>query len=180
LSVEIQNSNKKFFLVAIYTFLLSKNKTAYINMEYFSCTLFWISYRYSVHNHGRLTTEMDLHQQHGKSGLHWCIIYIYIYIYICNPIHHVAERALGSLTIHNSSLNVKIVRLKKCFCLFLHCKPSLFISQDTKYDFDSGIYIYILSSANATFNNISVIPWRSVLLVEETTDLRKSLTTFIT
>jgi hypothetical protein len=24
---------------------------------------------------------------------------------------------------------------------------------------------------NATFNNISVIPWRSVLLVEETTDL---------
>ena len=82
-----------------------------------------------------------------------------------------AERALGSLTIHNSSLNVKIVRLKKCFCLFLHWKPSLFISQDTKYDFDSGIYIYILSSANATFNNISVIPWRSVLLVEETTDL---------
>jgi len=41
---------------------------------------------------------------------------------------------------------------------------------------------------NATFNNISIISWRSVLLVEDTvqeclektTDLSKSLTNFIT
>ena len=33
---------------------------------------------------------------------------------------------------------------------------------------------------NATFNNILVISWRSVLWVEKTTDLRKSLTNLIT
>jgi hypothetical protein len=32
------------------------------------------------------------------------------------------------------------------------------------------LFVYLLVF-NATFNNISVISWRSVLLVEETTDL---------
>ena len=37
----------------------------------------------------------------------------------------------------------------------------------------------VVMGFNATFNNISVISWRSVILVEETAPCRKSLTNFI-
>jgi hypothetical protein len=41
------------------------------------------------------------------------------------------------------------------------------VGGNTEYSNTSGVQIRIMVF-NATFNNISVIPWQSVLLVEET------------
>ena len=38
-------------------------------------------------------------------------------------------------------------------------------------NFPRTLFLHSLTVFNATFNNISVISWRSVLLVEKTTDL---------
>jgi hypothetical protein len=50
-----------------------------------------------------------------------------------------------------------------CFCWPLHCLPFFYLRLLIT---PSGVMVF-----DATFINISVISWRSVLLVEETTDL---------
>jgi hypothetical protein len=53
------------------------------------------------HNNGWLTMETDLHQQHDKSGLWWCII-------VCDPINRVAEKTLGSPMSNKKCVHHKI------------------------------------------------------------------------
>ena len=75
----------------------------------------------------------------------------------------------------------------KIICLHLYIFQRNQIKSSKSFDYIIGWVSVRLVVFNATFNNITVISWQSVLLVDETripqektTDCHKSLTNFIT
>jgi hypothetical protein len=72
-----------------------------------------------------------------------------------------------------SILSIYFTYLKICCCVLYYsqmCVSTIYNNRDfcqNNFDFRVGVRVWVMMF-NATFNNISVISWRSVLLEEET------------
>jgi hypothetical protein len=62
-------------------------------------------------------------------------------------------------TVYNKAIHRSIV---------IHKHHRSFLCVIMVHNTDIFVYLFVLMVFNATFNNISIISWRSVLLVEET------------
>jgi hypothetical protein len=86
---------------------------------------------------------------------------------------------------HNETLNtvafflIKTKRRCYSYLSLLH-ESTFFVCMWTLLLFLMSVHAYFLMVFNTTFNNISAISWRSVLLGRKPPTCRKSLTNFIT